>query len=350
MVTIKLFKEDTKISEISIFNRLNIVVGDSGSGKTYFIDRVTDAINMVEPWRIISDKEVITIRDIQTLKLVLNSIKDNIIIIDEDITSLILTDGTLLSKLSSSKNYIIMLDRSLEARLNVNIKAVFHTKQIGGKVEFISEYKANKAMNINFKEFKWIISEDTKSGRVFWSNILGKLKFIDSVNPGDGGLLETIKNILKNNVDGKILVALDYDKGSIALRNILKSDIDMTRISFIEMESLEEVICNSDFILNYKPDMIDKVLNYKKYITCHYRSTGKYFSDLLRVNITQYNKNYTSNKDKFIPFYNKGMEKFKECFLEDCCSIQKDDCFMYYDGDKKKAMLANKFEIYRELI
>ncbi len=74
MVTIKLFKEDTKISEISIFNRLNIVVGDSGSGKTYFIDRVTDAINMVEPWRIISDKEVITIRDIQTLKLVLNSI------------------------------------------------------------------------------------------------------------------------------------------------------------------------------------------------------------------------------------------------------------------------------------
>lgn len=44
------------------------------------------------------------------------------------------------------------------------------------------------------------------------------------------------------------------------------------------------------------------------------------------------------------------MEKFKECFLEDCCSIQKDDCFMYYDGDKKKAMLANKFEIYRELI
>ena len=70
-----------------------------------------------------------------------------VIIIDEDITSLILTDGTLLSKLSSSKNYIIMLDRSLEARLNVNIKAVFHTKQIGGKVEFISEYKANKAMN-----------------------------------------------------------------------------------------------------------------------------------------------------------------------------------------------------------
>lgn len=44
------------------------------------------------------------------------------------------------------------------------------------------------------------------------------------------------------------------------------------------------------------------------------------------------------------------MENFKECFIDDCCSYHKEDCKLHYDGDKKQAMLANKFEWLRAFI
>lgn len=350
MITLKLFYNSRKISEISLYNRLNLVVGNSGGGKTYFIDRVADAENGVEPWSISCEKNVIPIRDMPTLNLALNNAKDSLIIIDEDITSNIIGNGTLFSKLSSSKNYILLLDRALESRINVNIRAIFTVEQHNNILKFEQLYKLIKVEHIDFRDYKWIISEDSKSGRDFWKQVIRKLDFIESIDSGDGGIPKTIKSIMNKYSNGKILVALDYDKGSIAMRNILKLDVDKERISFIDMESLEEVICNSDFILKYKPDLIEKVRNYKEHITCYHRSTGKYFSDLLRTNITEYNPSHTSNKDKFLPFYNKGMDNFGKCFIHDCCDDNKENCFMYFDGDKKRAMLANKFEIYRELI
>ena len=81
MITLKLFYNSRKISEISLYNRLNLVVGNSGGGKTYFIDRVPDAENGVEPWSISCEKNVIPIRDMPTLNLALNNAKDSLIII-----------------------------------------------------------------------------------------------------------------------------------------------------------------------------------------------------------------------------------------------------------------------------
>lgn len=44
------------------------------------------------------------------------------------------------------------------------------------------------------------------------------------------------------------------------------------------------------------------------------------------------------------------MENFRECFINDCCDFGREDCKLKYDGNKKEAMLANKFEGLRKFI
>lgn len=47
-------------------------------------------------------------------------------------------------------------------------------------------------------------------------------------------------------------------------------------------------------------------------------------------------------------FYDKGMQNFKECFMDDCCAYNcSNSCKLYTDQCKKKQLLCNKFECLR---
>ena len=143
-------------------------------------------------------------------------------------------------------------------------------------------------------------------------------------------------------IDGDLLVAIDYDKGGIMLNQLCKSKIiDLNRLYFIPYESFEEVICNSEFILDKFPNLKDKIIKYVLYMTPNHRSTGKYFGWILHIYIKQ--KPPIETKRGVTKFYYKGMKHFEECFIKDCCSFNKNDCKLKYDGDKRQAMLSNKF-------
>lgn len=131
---------------------------------------------------------------------------------------------------------------------------------------------------------------------------------------------------------------------------INRGAIDKSRIVFIPLESFEEVICNSEFILSKFPEMRDEVLNYKYYIDCSYKHTGKYFSHLLHKYVKVKSPIIKDSKHNVTKFYSKGMKNFEQCFINDCCEFNRDNCKLYFDGDKKKAMLSNKFEFLQGIL
>lgn len=91
--------------------------------------------------------------------------------------------------------------------------------------------------------------------------------------------------------------------------------------------------------------MRDEVINYKKYINAQFKSKGHYFNKLLFKYVKVKSPIKKSGDRNITKFYSKGMENFKECFIQDCCAYGKnEDCKLYYDKDKKIAMLSNKFE------
>lgn len=132
--------------------------------------------------------------------------------------------------------------------------------------------------------------------------------------------------------------------------NLVSSHIDMSRIHFIPLESFEEVICNSEFILSKFPKLREPAINYKKHMNSTYNSTGSYFNSLIFNFIKQKPPIDTGKKRNIEQFYSKGMEYFKECFIDDCCSFEMESCKLQFEGNKKLAMLSNKFECYRIFI
>lgn len=345
------------IFNMDIFNRINVVIGDSGAGKSHFFRSLQLALLGSDPWTYscVSDQgeklNIHAITSIDDYKLHISDV-NSIIVIDEDVTEALRKNGNL-DLMNKSRNYFILLDRQLQVKVETNIASILGMKSFSYKGNKI--YKAYTYFNMqgvsdvdyNKYQIEFIVTEDKKSGKTFWKEELDKLNLVDLDHDGSGGLQEKIEEILSKS-DKDILVALDYDRGSKILFNILESkDIDKSRIHFIALESFEEVICNSEFILSVYPQLRDLVINYKRYITCSSPSTGSYFSALLFKYVKQRPPISVHSKRNIEQFYSKGMTNFKECFIDDCCSFNNAECKLRFSGNKRKAMLANKFKGYR---
>lgn len=190
-----------------------------------------------------------------------------------------------------------------------------------------------------------IVTEDSKSGKIFWENMLSKLRLIDLEEGNSSNSLVEVMLEKAMSYNGKVLVALDYDSGLTSMMHIIKNDnIDKSRIAFIPMESFEEVLCNSEFILSKFPEMRDKVINYQNYIDASYKHTGAYFSRLLYNYVKVKSPLKEDGSKNVTKFYDKGMKNFKECFIDNCCVYELGGCKLFYSGNKKDAMLNNKFE------
>lgn len=334
-------------------------MGDSGSGKTYFFNTLLEALNGVDPWKCTCYKnfdknnklDIRAVSSVSELKDIID--RNNLVIVLDEVVTEAVRKQDMIGKLRKSKNYFVLLDRQLILKLDTNVNAVFKMKEqsFNGYPTFKTEpFITIKEENIaDSKKITHMITEDTGSGKLFWQSVLSQLNLLEYEHYGNGSIVENIEKALQK-MDGDLLIALDYDEGAVVMQTIYNSEkIDKNRIHFIPLESFEEVICNSDFILSKYPDVKDYVINYKKYITPLFRSTGNYFSSLL-FNYVKVKPPKLKNSRNITKFYEKGAEYFKECFIDDCCVFNKDDCSLFYDKDKKTGMLANKFERYRKFI
>lgn len=363
MITLQIFRDGLvdnsnkpyPFFEIQTYNKLNIVLGDSGSGKTYFMTVLRSALNGEDPWSykcVDSTNREIRIATLTSVNDFNRTVGDDtvdLVVIDEDTTQA-LRKARILDSIDKINKYFILLDRGVKAKLYVNVNALYESEEVifkGEKIiRFVRAIKLNKE-NITdsiHNKITHMITEDKTSGKVFWQNIMKGINVIECDSPGNGAIKRKILSIL-NETRGDILVALDYDRGSVEMQSIYEDkNIDKSRIHFIPLESFEEVICNSEFILDAFPQMRNKVKNYKECIDESFRSTGSYFNYLLYRYVKQ--KPPVDSKS-ITKFYSKGMKNFKECFMDDCCGFESTDCKLMTNKNKKESMLANKFIQYR---
>lgn len=365
MVKLSLYYEDVQkngellsVYEFNICYKITIVSGDSGTGKSYFVDRLLDATQEKNrAWTYKCDTKVIVIDSIEALKSVLKDNTNTVIVIDEDIVTSMLSSG-LMGKVLKSKNYFLIFDRDLESSIETNVDALLKvepTDEVYGSVQrrrVLSYLGCGTNRNMDkANKMTHFVTEDEISGLTFWKEVLSKLDVVDTGKYGSGQVLNNIKYTQEKYEDAYVLVALDYDFGSSILKQILEDkSIDKKRLSFIPLESFEEVICNSEFILSKFPDIRDIVINYRNYLDCSYKSTGKYFSTVLSSYVKVKSPVKSDGDSNIYKFYEKNMKNFTECFIKDCCDFNLNECKLYYDGDKKKAMLSNKFEFLRQYL
>lgn len=341
-----------------LYCKINILTGDSGDGKTLFFNNLLLADKHSNGWSHKCNKKINVCNTLSTLENTLKVDEDTLIIADEDLTDLIIENNYIYTKLTKSNNYFLLIDRGLVAKVDVNINAVFKLIQLEtiNKITLFDVINAFGLQNttiesgLNKADIRYLISEDTNSGRIFWKRVFKNIELLELVNPGNSGVVDTLK--INNKLKDYIILALDYDCGALALQQIieLRNTVDLTKVKLIPLESFEEVICNSEFILSKFPKMRDEVINYKEHITCAHKHTGKYFSHLLHKYVKVKSPIITDSKHNVTKFYSKGMKNFEQCFINDCCEFNSEDCKLYFEGDKKKAMLSNKFEFLQGLL
>lgn len=282
---------------------------------------------------------------------------DWLIIIDEEIAQEAIRRH-MMDEMKKSSNYFLLITRGI-LYTQTNVRALLELKDsklspINGTRLFDTVYTF-KLKDSNVKadnsRLKYLITEDTASGKIFWDRLFPNVTLVTLINTGNSGIYKSIVDFQSKNKSDLIMIALDYDEGATTMNEIVnRGAIDKSRIVFIPLESFEEVICNSEFILSKFPEMRDEVINYKDYIDCSYKHTGKYFSHLLHKYVKVKSPIIKDSKHNITKFYSKGMKNFEQCFINECCEFNSEDCKLYFEGDKKKAMLSNKFEFLQGLL
>ncbi len=369
MVKLRVYRRDIKnddgehiaVYSADLFNKVSLVVGNSGTGKTYLCDLLDNTRDPESSYYYDcydtskqSNITVVVLKGIVTKELLDKCNEGSLVVLDETASKYMRSSKDV--NIERYKLYFLILDRTLQINYEINVNAVYvvkHTIYKGARVSWLSNYMLFKHMGIDdvdISDIKYMLSEDTRSGADFWRSSLSKVELIEYPKTGDGSIPQNIERALKEH-DGTIMVALDYDRCSSIMHKIISSDaIDKSRVYFIPLESFEEIICNSEFVLSKFPELRDFVVDYKNHMDYRNNSTGKYFGALLNLKLKVLSPLKTHEDKNAFKFYSKGMKNFRECFINDCCDFGKEDCKLNYNGSKKEAMLANKFEGLRKFI
>lgn len=358
MVELKIYNREYNVDGIDepVFSfktcyNINVISGDSGTGKTQFITSVQNAIDNIDNWYLECNHKVAVVTGISQLDRLAED--EKLIIIDEDTVNAYRKNHNILD-LRKYKKYFILLDRGVAGKSDININAIFKIScEYSNKDDTVIKQHKIEPMYprrdvFDYSNISSMVVEDKESGLLFWKSALKGIDVIDIGLYGNGNVINNIKYALSN-YKGKCIISLDYDAGAVVMQSILRDkQIDKSRISFLKLECFEELICNSEFILSKYPHIKDKVINYLDYMDCNYKSTGHYFSKLLFDNVKVKSPIKNDGDRNVTKFYDKGMDNFKECFILDCCTYNKNDCPLFYNNDKIDGMLCNKFEFLRQ--
>lgn len=155
MITLEIFRNydsntQYKIYNIQIYNKVNIILGKSGEGKTLLCN-IIDRIQRRD--KLYTYKCTDTFGNNKSIRLITNvddcnqldTFKNDIIIIDEDVTK-VLKDLGELNKLIKHQAYFLILDRGTSISLDININAalIFKSKIVNS----IRTFKAEPIMRL----------------------------------------------------------------------------------------------------------------------------------------------------------------------------------------------------------
>lgn len=349
MVNINIYRKLTgkHVANLNITDRINLVVGDSGTGKSHICDMINPRGNAIFKHEAHTHKgvpvRVVYCEYIDTLKTMIQDKEYDmsVIIMDEYLATEVNKPENIKIKnmLDGARRYFVIFQRDNIIKYNVGINSLFKVVRHQGIYRFEKYIHLNEIVNIgNITGCTHIITEDSKSGYIILSRYFQD--DTDMVVAGSDGNGDFDKKLIEYN-GHSIICALDYDKGGWQICNILDKiragQIQKNKIKFIRMESFEEIIANSRLISDIKPEILELANNIDKNMNCSYRHRGEYFSALI------------------IKYFNDGAHcKYTKnnisCFIKECKDCNNVNCkFRNNTEEKCKLTFSGKYGILYQL-
>lgn len=269
---------------------------------------------------------------------------NSVIIIDEEKSSEVLEPGyEKWQRVGKENKYLLVFNRDLTVKNEVGVNSLFEVERIDGVYRF-----KNRRFPVNTNRDKpfylgknCILVEDSNSGYHTLEHYFGKYMKIET-SKGNGSFSTKLIELCKKGYN--IVAFLDYDVGGSYLYNVSKGlGKYKNQVVFVESESFEEIVCNSNLFLSHvSADIRNRVENYEIYMGCSKEHRGIYFLDLLKQNFVYVDKN--SRIPKTRPLYDKDDI---DCLVKGCVSDNRYNCGFRDDTDPclwYKIIFSNKYE------
>lgn len=311
--------------DITLKSRYTVIVGCSATGKSFLTDVLTfpkrhpgHRIKLSDSYRVVSD--------ISSFELVLenNDFRDKkyVFIVDDDDSEYEHITQTLLRECTLS--YFIFMTRNEEIRgVNYGLSDVYEFMQVGSSDVLIPAFTAKPEMY--FDKDTLVVSEDSKSGYTFYSNLFSKNEITEIVDAngnvtGKDGIISMLLR-LRGKVDSVFLCVDWCSFGSYlqALSSFLGVGQGFKVSMLLCVESFEYLLLRSNML--QVPIQEDDMLGYT--------SSEKYYESLLE------------NVTKDTPFYQAHGGTLKTCYINACCDKpgEKVSCPIFLHGKDKFVVL-----------
>lgn len=302
-----------------IERNVNIIRGNSGTGKTTLIDMVVDyqAEGKASGVEVVCDKPCVAMSRLgQNWQNFLSGVSDSIVFIDEG--ERYVSSKAFAEFITKSDNYFVIATRNNLYNIPYSVDAVFEIKSSGKYGELRQTYnhfnkiylnEINK--NIRFTDNKSVITEDSKSGYEFFDAV-SEIYGLDCRScQGKSNIVSYLSEFGKS----KALVVADGAAFGPEMANVC-SIVDGSNISLFLPESFEWLILKSGLIKDNKlREIIKRPYDYTD--STEYSSWEQYFTMLL-IELTK-DTQYKYNKSNINPYYTskKSVKSILGDYFED---------------------------------
>ena len=315
--------------ELEFKHRLNIIIGDSGVGKTSLVD----ILNVPSPQTQIKYTYPVVIAGYTTWKSSIQTERNSLIIFDD--LNIVESDefSDLISKyLIKSNLYVLIISRAIMPKistLSYSIHAIYEMYYDETLINhYIREYYHKLLPEIDTLLNSEIpicyITEDTTAGYQFFKTLIDKNDVYHSTS-GKSTMIRDTKEKLSTSAVVNIIDTAAYGCHIEEFVKLTKYSINPVTLLY-DFECFEEVLVRSN-LLNDNV-VVQKELNDLPKYANQFKSWENYFQDLL-LRVT---------KGKLWK-QSHGDSKLNKCFLINCI-----DCNEYKRLKCSKAQITDKFE------
>lgn len=184
--------------DLKFEGKFNYLLGNSGSHKTHLINvlrKLKRRVRSVKGYVSLDDENLVMSdihlytnddsTDVTALFETMLKCKNHVFIIDE--CNPVMFNEKIGGILKNSQNYFIMISREVDGYLPVNVESVFVLRAVHKSITNVPMYQ-----KFNIKEIgkvDYILTEDSKSGRLFFEHYFPSIEICSKTDILDGKTL-----------------------------------------------------------------------------------------------------------------------------------------------------------------
>jgi hypothetical protein len=275
---------------LTIERNINILRGDSATGKTKLIEMILYSHRKDSPYTVNCEKQVYAFTDLnfdENIDFNSDRYKDTIIFMDEEIDYI--KTKEFASKVKKADCYFVLVTREKLCTLPYSCNAIYelhenkilsHSKVVNNDMHEI--YPSNNKPKISLEgRLSYVIVEDTNSGYEMFKSLSGRVHACCQSSEGNSNVTQTLRKRLSEHDDTGILIVVDAAAFG-AYYEELQSEVRIHRnVVLFLPESFEYLILVSGLIqIDGLDEKLHETYNYAD--STEFFSWEQYYTHLLR--------------------------------------------------------------------